>query len=288
MFGKYPKLKEIILLFLGLVICIYFIYIRFILKRLPKNVFQDWNPILLAIYVSLLILFVILLRNHIRPPSLSRPAEFIIKNIISPVVSTYKKALAMVYIILDENTPIQQPLHRIIEKCGEFLQHANLSIIGIANIYIFTTLLPRLATLLAMFIDVFLTHQFFYLYKIIWLLTIPLLWNVLLYLLRKQLENQMNWYTRFMDVEIKSGRLICTPKQNSILGNYYQPTEKDYKDITIGIQQHLSMKKLFLDKFKSGSLLFRLNRVYGLNLIIYLGYVIIWADLVILQLIQTF
>src|ERR1700750_2697285 len=117
----------------GIGICVYFIYIRLILERLPKDTITPVNPIALAIYGCLFTLFFILMRNHIKPRKAISPAtEYLLNTILTTISTGYKKSLAMVYMLVNEHIPIQPPTHAIITRLGDFLQRRNLSLLALA------------------------------------------------------------------------------------------------------------------------------------------------------------
>jgi hypothetical protein len=283
------NLKESLLFTLGLLICTYIIYIRFILVRIPKPIPAEWNPWLFFLYFGLLLTYVSLLRHHINPPLYpSKLTKFLLTHVVKPLSSIFKDSLTVVHkrLVSENRMKARTLLHRIILHLGEFFQQNKLSAFTYVNTHVVLMILPRLITLFALAIDVILMHEFFYFYRGIFLLTIPIIWNVFLHFIKKQIQDQMGWYNCFIIAEVHPTQIICYPRGDTPETKKYQPTDDDYRQITHSVRLYLSTQLFLIDKLEPESIIFRTKRIHNLTTLMYVGYIVVWTHLVVIQLVN--
>ena len=119
-------MKRYFLLWLGILICGYFFYIRVILKRMPREVCLEWNAFRSTVYITLFTTFIILIwKKLFRKESQNWFIICIKERLMFPLLQAYEGALMTVhdYFIEEEKIKIKPIIVWLINLINQFFNH---------------------------------------------------------------------------------------------------------------------------------------------------------------------
>src|SRR5579875_3355909 len=139
--------KEFLLFSFGCIICIFFLYIRLIIERLPGKITFNWNTYIFIMYVILFIIYIYIIYIKVYP----RPSKnVIIKNIkekiIIKITTIYNQSLVTVYdfLIASHVSPLYPILYNIMFKLKKVYRYMEINAnFLIPIIYYFFMIFPR-------------------------------------------------------------------------------------------------------------------------------------------------
>lgn len=284
------NLRQFFFLLLGLVICGYFFYIRIILRRLPKEINSEWNCLRFTVYVSLFIIFVSLFLKKIRGrESKLRIVIALKENVFIPLLRIYDTSLMRVHdYFIDENRiPIKPFIEKLIDNLYKYINHlaSKNAEPSYLTIYCVINLIPRALVLMGLLTDVFVFEKFEYTYKMMPLLILPLIFNVVCYIIREFVSIQMELLEYLVDIETQESEgaleLICSTKKDLSPEAEEQFTPELLNTLTEIAKKYISIQQNFLVPFGPQSTLFT-QTVYHIGLLlIYLLSATIWGYLAI-------
>lgn len=213
-FNPKNKIKEFLLLILGLCICSYFFYIRFILKRLPTEIIFKYDILKFCIYFGLFLLFLYILIKKIYPKESKNKYIILIKEkLLLKILNFYTESLDKVsrFFILDHG--ISDIILYIIcsSICEFFYMDFTKKPYFREILFYFITLLPNLLVTITLFIDVVIFNKYYYLYKIIWVLIIPLFYNIIYYIINKYDKKAWCFITTYFEGNFIIGETNIIP-----------------------------------------------------------------------------
>lgn len=248
-----------ILFFLGSALCLWIFYVRIIMERAPRDVTFTCKYCL-GFYFLAMIFFGYLLSKEIyryinktykyKPISNKMFITFQ-EKFLHPISNAYNTSLELVHTFFID-------IHGGIIKDG--LHHSLFKINSITEkpfwdnptlhrwLYISILILPRVVVITCLIVDTVIFHRFFYVYKFLWVLLIPLSWKILFYCLEKHLTLQKLFTTIFFEIhvirDIEEVKLRCpdlTPPvyefidrtvPEEVLSHYpFISTAKDYENL---------------------------------------------------------
>lgn len=182
------------------------------MERIPKEITFSGNFLFILLYLFLIVTFGYLLFQELyrclnnTPYYKESSNRFIIKfkdKVMTPVRDAYNESLIAVHeFFIDKHGGVLKDLiHKTI-----FLVYFLIAKPYWKNpylhraIYIFILLIPRLIVIIAFLIDVTVYQYFYYLYKCIWLLILPLVWRIFFFLFKEHLQLQMLFTTIFFEI----------------------------------------------------------------------------------------
>lgn len=231
-------MNKTIKIVLGLAITIYIIYFRLIFNRTPRELYENINVYYIILYfiitVMMLILFlsnIIKLFHKINNNTIKNESmilEYLYKiysNQLNPLIYWSKSLIAFDAFI--KNNTFQYDSRKtyadhIIERIGLLLSTYNRLSIPLLTIL---HILPQLIVCISFFIDVIIQNKFFYFYKTLWLLIIPMLISYLIYSIAQNLMT---------NIESLNETLLIVADNNEIITIYdwFNITKKSMKEET--------------------------------------------------------
>lgn len=290
MMSKYIKIffnsfLNFFLIFLGFLICSYFFFIRIILVRVPHKMTFSWNIVLFSFYVFLTLLFLLKIKKHFFPKKSS--FSIFINKLFEPLIlllfSLYDSALYKFYITIFHNKNLEFLTKGLYYFCNYFKNFCLSSIMSNFHIKLIFSyiiyVIPRFIILIALFIDTIIYQEFYYLYKVIWIILIPFCFKIFYYIM-----NQFN-IQRFKELEVcftinikknKNTYYLEIFEKTNIINSYYSFSEEIIKQGKEDIRMYFIIYKKFLEiftiEFINESELYK-----QLQLFFYLGYSIIFS-----------
>ena len=187
--------KIVILNVIGLIMLIWYVWIRFIMQRLPKDI-----PFQLSLTTAIILLYICL------------TFIFIIKNIVKPKVSLIREYIFTIFrlifkplFVLDKSLRKTLIIQFIINKLAKYSYYFT-SYDTTKNIISYYTwhFLPKYLFLLIFNIDIFYLHQLYFTYIFTILNIIPLIISYLIWLIRNNLEENILFIEKWYEVKIIS------------------------------------------------------------------------------------
>lgn len=265
------------LLILGSVICLYITYIRIVLQRIPHKIEFHFSPVLFVFYFLLTICFGYLALKKINlilfksgASSTSNLNLFIIK-----MNNIYKNALLAVYdfFIDKERIPIKPLIRACMFKVNDiclYLQPTNLR--TFFYIYFGLCLLPRIIVALSLMCDVIIFQEFHYLYCTIWLLLIPLIWNILWYLIKECLNLDYEFISLFLDIEyITNNKILsekyksdkplikCVRKNHPRILELYPLSDAEYEEMVNDVTKIFRVRDNYVEMYDASGLIYQMK-----------------------------
>lgn len=203
---------NLIKILIGFVIVSYIIYSRLFMIRVPRDLYNTLTIIQVTFYVVILLYFVILLIyncykfiNKNKSKESSKYINFmleILQNPKNPLIFLYD-SLVSFDIFIKNNLP-QHDIRRnyghfICEKLNYFLAKKDpLSIYTLLGLVI----IPQFCCCFAFAFDILLYQNFYYFYKIIWFLIIPVVIHYIIYSIDFNTEAQLAYLNDFLIFKI--------------------------------------------------------------------------------------
>ena len=286
-------------LFLGFSLCSYVLYIRVILKSMPKYIGLEWNFGAFLAFSFLTYLYYKLLKYKLKKNKKPINLKSYKVKILLKLVDYYDKCLYAVYAhfayaqtIINGKELLQQ-LVNIVYKVFRFLNFTRLY--QYYYLYVFLVILPRLIITILFFIEVVCYNYMYYTYAFIWLLIIPLIWRIIYYLIKEYTPIQSAYLELYFDIEIITDPIIIKEKYKSpkkkilvLTANYeadileYFPIHMDdYPKFSDNIEAFNFIKKFYLAPYSDDSNIFKLKSYRRLTLIIYILSFITWGYLLV-------
>jgi hypothetical protein len=215
--GKLKKfIKTVILFFIGLAICSFFSYLRIILERIPHEIDFSWDIYQFFFSFALFLLFTYLVKKKIYPKeSKNKIIRWVKEEILLKGVKIYENSLLIIHTKLMDIYIISVLMKKCVLNFYKILlRKFYRNFRARFYVYFFFVILPRILTTVFLFIDVIIFNEFYYLYKVIWVLIIPLIWDVYYYFTNKFIYLQLDFLKLFLDIEIITKPNPQNPKVN--------------------------------------------------------------------------
>jgi len=280
--------KQYWLLLSGLIICGYFIYIRIILQRLPKEIKPEWNCLRFTIYLGLLLLFLLLFLKKVTPPTNTSRLMVTLKDwLFDPLKHFYESSIMRVhdYLIDEGRLPIKTLIERMLTAIHKGINRlaSNQVEPNYLIIYYSINLLPRILVLSGLTIDVFIFQKFEFAYKIMPILILPMLFNATCYILREFVDIQLQLIEYLVDVEIiddgGEAQVVCSIKEGLTPEAEEQFSAELLTTLTQTAQKYISIQRNFLDQLGSESTIPELPVYHRSLALVYLLSAVIWGHL---------
>jgi hypothetical protein len=287
---------ELMLLIFGLFICTFIFYIRIILDRIPHEIDFSWNIYKFIVFFFLTVIILFLLKKKIfSKQKTNRFIEWINKNLLIKIITLYDSSLKKVYFHFIEwqNNIIKDFLQYCIFNLANFLEleiirkHAYSSLI----IYYFFVIIPRIIVLHCFLVDVIIFQKFYYMYKTIWLLIIPLIWNIIYYIIKEHANTQFLGFNLYLNIEIINNKdllskyynsdahemIIITINENSSYAKEHPISKKEYQEFIQLVPKFLTVLRYYVYRFSEDSNIFYTYIYYYTQIYIYLIYFTIFT-----------
>lgn len=285
-------LLNLFVLGLGFFICGYIFYIRILMDRIPKELSFSWNIYLFTMYISLFLLYgYILLKKYSTPKTTKNKLIIWLKEtILLNVIKVYEKSLMSVYNLLIDQGKIpfiRQIIYESIYYIRKFCESSFMSKqIYQVILYYLIILLPRLIVVIAFFIDVLVFNEMYYMYKIIWILIIPLIWKVYYYLLEHLCRHFTCITLMYFDVLVKKDEInkqtliYCTEIKDCLFRRDFPISKEQANQMKKDIINLHIVKEQFLDVFSTEGPIASAPFYKKITTIILILYTIIWGYMV--------
>jgi hypothetical protein len=207
------KIIKIFLIFLGALMFILYIYMRFIRERLPRDIPFNLTFIKLILLINICFVFIFILYSLIKTKSKNMHAfRQIIDYIFLPLKTLDQSIKNVSYIKKHYKCFIISGAYKI-----NFL-------ISESNIYIYLfVLLPRILLVSVLWFDVFYFSQLIYIYKFLFISLLFLINRYIMYSIKYAIEH----FTNTLELSIEDGK-INIPFIEEL---YLQLKEEHKKDI---------------------------------------------------------
>jgi hypothetical protein len=253
------KIKEMFLIFFGLLFIGYIFYRRVIKERIPHNITFEFNTLgFISITICILLLSLTLIKDVIKLLSIEIPLNnsWISKKLIE-IFSILQKAL-------DKNIEILLKFS-IIKHMIFFLSNLAMPLSQYLKwIYYFGILVPKAIIAVLLFLDVYIFNYFHYFYKALPILLLPLFINVIIYIfyfwaeqLRQEVKKYITIETLHEDTFINTNepyiiidstsedikKKICRYQKN------IPATEQNFEYLSIYVEMYMLSMYLFSFEF---------------------------------------
>ncbi len=288
-------LKKVVLLFLGISICMYFLHLRFLLERFPHKINFSWNLYKFLCYFFLTILFAYILKRRLYPKiSKNKLLIWIKEKIFLKIILVYDKALEEVYnFFIDYNKIpfILNILYKSIHLLANFFNKFDYDKADNISITIFylITIIPRVIVLFALLIDVIYFNEYYYLYRIIWVLIIPFIWKIFFFCINIFYKYTLEIIERYYTFSIKKeDNFLDSSTKNIITKVWYQKrtdslyiehvpySEEEYKQMEKDIYLFYVVNDRFISYYNSNGLVTNAPIYQGISCLITYGYMYVW------------
>lgn len=267
----------------GLLICGYIFYIHVLMNRIPRELSFSWDSYSFIWYMIFFLLNIYFLFKKIYTnESKNKIIMWVAEKILLKIFIFYENSLENVYELVMKSSYIRDLIYNSIyivkDFCElKFMRKEN----SLVMVYYLIILFPRILVVLTFFVDVIIFNKMFYMYKIIWILIIPLIFRIYYYML----ENFCLYYVR---VIVKYFRIRFEKDEKQIY--VYCDEIKDSKfrkDFPISKEQEESIRKDliylyvvrndFLDVFSTDGPIASAPVYKKITTIISILYTIIWG-----------
>jgi len=294
-----------LLLILGSSFCLWIFYVRVILVRIPKEITFSCK-LCIAIYLLLAtisgyMLLQELYRRIYKTSSYKTSDNKILIAIkekwLLPLQNTYKASLSQVYeFFIDiHGGIIKELLHRCVILLHYIVSSPYWYNVTMHRwIYVSIHVLPRLCMVTAFLVDAMVYQYFHFLYKTIWVLIIPLIWNVSFYCLKKIVDLQKRFVGLLFDITVTdeaSGDKTTYEFQgkdvsDEVLSHYpFLQTEEDLDMLIEDYKQFDAVDGKFLKILDSSGPIPQVSSEYNLAMMLFHGLsLILWSYMSIMTL----
>ena len=195
----------------GMLICSFFFSARFLRERIPREILFEWDP---WSFLFMFIMFILNCYLIITKLIGTQIKNGIVNKILLGIIIIYKDSLLRMHKIFVKNNV---SLDLIFARSCDFIYNIVLNHGKYLHIYChiffyFVIVFPRFLVTICFFIDVVINKEFFYLYKIIWVLIIPLLWNIFYYGLEKFIMYRFSYIKFYFDIVFLKDQKIIKEK----------------------------------------------------------------------------
>ena len=209
----FPSLNVILKLYVGILIIGLTLFSRF-RERVDHALTFEFSYIYYFFSLFMLVLYIMSLlklyeKNSLDKDSNKSKIKNFFKYILNEILEIYYNGLKIMANLFFRSSILQffdSHVHYIYNyflfPYSHYYQY----------IYFFIYIFPRILLSTAFFIDVIIFHYMCYLYKILWIVWIPLLFRIILYLLMHWGENFMNHYLEIFEILEKgcrNGKKYC-------------------------------------------------------------------------------
>ncbi len=258
------KLKEILLLILGGIICGYFFFFRFGQKSLSYKFDFMWNSYLFIFYFLLFIIFsFLLLKNLFSNNTNNSKRKFwiffrkILDQFFLFFLSIYNNALLQIYnffFFSEYFFPLDPFLYWLCFRLKEILIlpqiHNNPKIKLL--FYYCIKIMPRLLITIIFSIEIIVFHELYYFYKILFVLILVLFWNLFYFFIEQYCTLSSIILFKFFEISLsnnENGIIIFASRKNNLYTNSMNFSEKEYLQMEKDITMFFIINKLFIIDF---------------------------------------
>ena len=196
------NISYIIYLLSGILICLYFIWIRILKVRLPTQIIMSWDLGSFFLYTALFLAFTYLTIKKIYPSESKNSVitwlkEKVMILVLIPIIKCYEMSLHRVLDFTLKDFPITN-YENVIGENGITLFYKLSSILTLINtkfrflgVALMIIYLPRLVVSLAFAYDVVIKQEMLIFYKLIIALVIPFVWNIFYSIIKYMYDQYM-------------------------------------------------------------------------------------------------
>jgi len=289
------KIQQFLLFLLGFSFCSFVFYRRLIKVRLPKEIIPEWDIVYFLCCLILTIIFGVMLYEKIF--SFKNPNQTFVK-LQEKIKKIYDDALMEVFtfFVINRTKTIAPLLAHIVIKLVPIIEvlEGHYMLLYQYIILYFVTILPRQLMACALFYDIIILHHFYYTYKIIWILVLPVLWKVFFYTIKEYINYQESFlhlffYVRVIDDPIElaekynSKNKITSFKRNlnSLAAKEFHPTDYDYHCMIEDLTRFIYLRDRFINVYASEGDFPKLKVHHWLLITLYSLLTISWSTLAI-------
>ena len=293
------KLKKILLLVVGLVICSYFVFVRLLKERLPYEVDFSWNPYMLIFYMGLFLFFCYIIKQKVWPKESKNKLMGWVKEQALKASHFYDDSLDQGFnLIFSFRLNNRNYFGELLDKVCKLIKKLSYTkfyqnIYNKLCFYYLVTIIPRLIITILFFVDMVCYNKFFLFYKYIWVLLIPFFWRIFFFILNAYFQHGTRICFVFLDVTLtpiydEDGkqaweRLTWFRRKNPVLrGEILNPTEEEYLDIEKEAPFFFSLYcSDFFKYFKSDGPIAQAPLYLRMQLLIYILYAVTFGYMVV-------
>lgn len=296
----FSKLKNGILILLGVIILSYILYIRLFKENIPHdfstNLYLNNNYIPISFYVILCIIFAYLITQNLKillnkNLNLNKPIQVVSKF--------FTDCLKAVHYWVFSKTILNKYSYRIGKSIGIFCYTYYFSREKIIGLLLFFIIIPKIIVLTFLIIDVFWFFKLNYVYKVSFLLLIPIMERYIIYIIEQFCEVNCLYFDETLKITKKNDENNIIMSSNQYFSNlfhdvvasdniYFELSEKfkiQYKNVTYNAEKTLKNTVNILNFEVLPSKFFHLlyftiktkSRLLPyFNIFLYSGYFLIW------------
>jgi|ERR1700760_3624858 len=298
-----------LLLILGSSFCLWIFYVRVILVRIPKEITFTCK-LCIAIYLLLAtmsgyMLFQELYRRIYKTSSYKTSDNKILiaikEKVLNPLQKTYKASLEQVYeFFIDiHGGIIKEALHRCVTMLHYIVSSPYWYNVTMHRwIYVSIHVLPRLCIVTAFLADAMVYQYFYFLYKTLWVLLIPLTWNVLFYCLKKIVELQKRFVGLLFDIKVTENaaedkttyEFHGKEVSDEVLSHYpFLQTEEDLDMLIEDYKRFDAVEGKFLKILDSSGPIPQVSNEYNISMIlVHMLSLILWSYMSVMTILVNF
>lgn len=250
------QIKDILYSLSGLLICIFFLYIRIFKERVAIEIDFTWNIYKFSLYLILFFLFFYLIvKNLYKKESQNKIIIWIKQNIFYRLINMYENSLNILYDRFIETEKIPY-IWGLLYQSFSFIEKYFFFKKELYNVIFYYSIivLPRILIVCCFFLDVIIFQKFYYLYKIIWILIIPFFFRIFYFLSNKYYEKFMIFFNNYYDYELikdKNNKLIqiSLTRKSSNYVNCFPLPENVYNQMEIDIIRFYYINELWIKMY---------------------------------------
>lgn len=210
---------------LGFIFLTFILWSRFIRERLPRDIYMNLYSfrffVTIAILLGLLLLLIISIKNIFSIETKSfldillknKHVAYLYYNIVIPIINGPKSIYDWLYNFIEISFLIE-PIHKFF---------FNLNMYNYCKYIVLFLNIWRIVFVIFFMLDIFYFHNFYYMYKMIYILIIPLLSNFILFIIDHHAKNLMEYLSTFIIIGFSEKENSFTIEKNP----FY---EKDLKN----------------------------------------------------------
>jgi len=292
---------------MGCGVCAYFIYVfylRIFIVRLPTKIDINFVSIYLCLFYWFLVLvFGYLFYKKIRPVLYDdtiylkkshqsyiwqRVSEKLLELAVK-VNSAYKFSIKAVYSnFIDPSHWLKINItHKITFFISDLIDHYKIkNLRTFFYVYFGFCLMPRIIAVICLFLDITFRQEFHYLYRYGWVLVIPLLWNLVWYLVKQRVLLDCDFISLFFHINFITDPKVLLEKyghteptvsfvrqNNPYILESFPLTDAEYDEMIDDCVKLMRVRDKYVNIYESGSQLYQMlmynyamTFIYGVSL----------------------
>lgn len=220
-------------LFIGIGTFSLLVYLR-LRDKIPRDITQPINNFQCLIYISIIFINLFILiylfyrqRNHIEQESYLSNVIMRIKNIYDYIIET----LCLFYISITTKIPYYN--YALVTLLSLIIR---INPILISCMIYILIILPKTIVSITFIYDVFMEHRFYYFYKTLWILLIPIILKMIFYILDNVKTQGLNIIHLDLELTTKNAYIIFNDFEFKLLGlkvKKHRLNDMDFEEIVI-------------------------------------------------------